>query len=194
MPCDWEERPQSRFQKHFPNVLEFWTDEEDERPASQKHGGFGEFGSRVPAMFVKQDKLLALLSTFTNNHFFRYDESEEFWGFPLLSNEDGQEASSNSSKWYLRFYHFPNISERFSIECFSETLQSQIERKPISKYYTDYPNIDLYNDRPIAFPDRIDILFKYYFSLPAEMRTVIDDSTYFMANAVELRKSKRQCL
>ena len=103
-PADLEGMPNSKLQRHLPNIIEYLTFPEEKLSFSFSDGDDDDeymagLRSLTATTITKQEKILNLLSTFTNNQFFRQANPEGMWGMPILSNEPGVDADSWESKW-----------------------------------------------------------------------------------------------
>jgi Apea-like HEPN len=190
-PCDMENMPTSTMQNHFPNILEFWTTDEEIIEMSGEFEEFKGLFDKTATSLVKQDKILSLLSTFTNNLFFRYTDLTGTWGIPMLSDDPGKEANSWSSKWCLNMYHFPDLPRQFKIESFTEQKIRPIDKIEHKLFYTYDPNIDFDNSKDIILPATIDRLFDAYYALDKNISTLIDTAISFTISAIELKSNKK---
>lgn len=190
-PCDMENMPESKSQKHHPNILEFWTTEDEVIKTDFEIEGLQELMDKTAMVILKQDKILALLSAFTNNLFFRYIDISGTWGIPILKDEPGEEANSWSSKWCLNMYHFPDLPRQFKITKFTSPEISQIERIAHKDFYTKEPNLDVETQKNIVLPLTIDLLFSSYYSLEPETSLYIDTACSYTVSAIELHYTKK---
>ena len=118
-----ENMPNSPLKKHYPNILEFWITDEDVKKMSLQFGEinlrteeneeYNQKMDKITAGLRKQDKILALLSAFTNNLFFRYINMEGAWGIPFPVTTE-----SASSEWYINMYHFQELPQNMRINKF----------------------------------------------------------------------------
>ena len=118
-PCDLENMPVTKAQKHHPNILEFWTTKEEIIKSPVRFEGLEDLFNKTATTLTKQDHILSLLTAFSNNLFFRYNDVTGMWGMPLLTEEPGEEANTWSSKWCLKMYHFPDLPRQMKITEFS---------------------------------------------------------------------------
>lgn len=184
-PCNLDKMPRSKHQKHFPNILEFWTIPEEILPLPIEFAIFKEQAERFPAMIVKQDIILALLTAFTNHLFFHYN-SIGTWAIPIQYDDPGEESEIWFSQWCLTFYHWPELPRQMKIDSFSSQQFPNITCVSAKDYYTHNPNLDFNISLEITFPNIIDSLFDSYFSLPTENRTIINTAANYNQTAVEL--------
>jgi len=190
-PCNMENMPVSKLQKHHPNILEFWTTEDEIIKTDFEIEELQEQFDKTAAVILKQDKILALLTAFTNNLFFRYTDISGMWGIPVLKDEPGEEANSWSSKWCINMYHFPDLPRQFKITDFTEPKVSQIERIPHKEFYTKEPNLDAETTKNIVLPLTIDHLFESYYSLEPETSFYIDAACSYTVSAIDLHYTKK---
>lgn len=192
-PLEMDGMPKSSFQKHYPNILELWVSEEDKAKAKLPKSleEFEQLFSTINASLAKQDKILGLLTTFSNNLFFRYIDTIGFWGFPLFTDEPEEEANKKSSSWLLKMYSFPEFRKQVALTSFSEIKLPQVDLIPHKKFYMYYPSLDYDTDSNILLPDTIDLLFKSYYSLDEINTMFIDAAVSYVGSAVELMDSKK---
>lgn len=190
-PCDLENMPISKMQNHYPNILEFWTTDDEVIEMQTEFEELKELFNRTATTLTKQDKIFALLSTFTNNLYFRYTDMTGTWGIPILKDDPGEEANTWSSKWCMNMYHFPDLPRQFKIERFSEQKIADIKRVEHKTFYTYDPNLDFDSKKDIIFPSTIDELFDSYFSLDSKELAFIDTACSYTVSAMELRTQKK---
>lgn len=190
-PCDMENLPISKAQKHYPNILEFWTTDEEVVKSPIEFEGLQELFDRTATVLTKQDRILALLTTFTNNLFFRYTDISGSWGIPLLSDDPGEEANTWSSKWCINMYYFPDLPRQFKIDSFTDQKIPDIKRIPHREFYTYEPNLDSDSQKEIILPSSIDELFDAYFSLEPTIASFLDTACSYTVSAIELHYSKK---
>lgn len=70
--CDMENMPVSKLQKYHTNILEFWTTEDEIIKTDFEFEELQEQMDKTAMVILTQDKILALLTAFTNNLFFKY--------------------------------------------------------------------------------------------------------------------------
>ena len=190
-PCDMGNMPISKSQKHHPNILEFWTTDDEVIRSPIEFEGLQDFFDKATTQLVKQDRILALLTTFTNNLFFRYTDISGSWGMPLLTDDPGEEANTWSSKWCLKMYHFPDLPRQFKIDNFSDQKIPDIKRIPHHAFYTYEPDLDSNPQKEIVFPETIDHLFEAYYSLAPEIASYIDSACSYTVSAIELHYTRK---
>ncbi len=190
-PCELENMPISKLQKHYPNILEFWTTEEDLIEVPTEFYELKELFNKTATTITKQDRIFALLSTFTNNLFFRYTDTTGTWGIPILKDDPGEEANSWSSKWCWNMYHFPDLPRQFKITSFSKQKLPDIKKTPHMEFFTCDPNLDFDSTKEIILPSTIDELFDSYFLLDKKTSSFIDSATSYTVSAIELKNSKK---
>jgi hypothetical protein len=194
-PADLEDMPKSKLQKHFPNILEFWTSEDDKKTVSsgmEEYEDLLDGHQEIAAFIVKANSILDLLSGFTNYRFFRYDDSSGNWGMPILNDEPtDEEANGWSSKWCLQLFNFPKLPAQLRIEKFSDIKLPVLKRIEHLEYFLKYPNIDDDRTKEILFPETIDKLFDSYFSLQSNEKHIIDSAVSYSVSAIDLLHKKK---
>ncbi len=189
-PCDIENMPSSEMQKHFPNILEFWTTDEDVIELQCEFPELKDLYNFTATITTKIDRILALLSTFTNNLFFRYSGFDGAWGIPILKNGIDEDNDS-FSKWCMKMYYFPDLPKQLNINTFSLPNLSEIIKVPHNEFYTYDSNLDFDSKKEIVLPLTIDELFDSYFALKKPTSAFIDTATSYTVSAIELKKSKK---
>ena len=190
-PCDMENMPISKAQKHHPNILEYWTIDDEIIKSPIEFEGLQDIFDKTATQLTKQDRILTLLSTFTNNLFFRYTDLSGTWGMPLLTDDPGEEANTWSSKWCLKMYHSPDLPRQFKIDKFSDQKIHDIERIPHRMFYTYEPDLDSDSQKVITFPITIDHLFNAYYSLEPTIASYIDTACSYIVSAIELHNTRK---
>lgn len=192
-PADFEGKPTSELQRHFPCVIEFWTTEDEHVTVPKKFEELKEFWEPLSARMKKLEVYLKLFSAFTNHHFFTYKDSKGSWSLHLSTEMAPEEANSSSSKWCLDMYVFPELSEALNapISNFSKIELPDIEMIYHPYYFMIDPNHDLNHKKELTLPHSIDQLFKSYFSLEENEREAIETACSFCASAAELKELKK---
>lgn len=190
-PCDMENMPVSKMQRHYPNILEFWITEDEIIKTDFEFEELQGLMDKTAVVILKQDKILALLTAFTNNLFFRYTDLSGMWGIPIVKDEPGKEANTWSSKWCMNMYHFPDLPRQFKISEFTEPKIPQIERGGHREFYTKEPNLDMEIRKNIVLPMTIDLLFESYYSLAPEISYYIDAACSYTVSSIELHYTKK---
>lgn len=190
-PCDMENMPVSKAQKHHPNILEFWTTNDEIIKSPIEFEGLQDLVDKTATQLTKQDRILALLTTFTNNLFFRYTDISGTWGMPLLKDDPGEEANTWSSKWCINMYHFPDLPRQFKIDKFTDQKIPDIKRIPHKAFYTFEPDLDSNPQKEIVFPTTIDHLFDAYHSLEPTIASYIDSASSYTVSAIELHYTRK---
>jgi hypothetical protein len=192
-PADLENLPRSSMQRHYPNIIEFWISEKDkeEAPLPDELESLKKLLTPINASLKKQDEILGLLSTFTNNLFFRYTDTEGAWGYPMHKDDPGEEANTWSSMWCLKWFHFPDLPRQLKIDNFTTPTIPEIQKKAHKEFYMFFPNLDYDRDTNIELPETIDELFDAYFSLDPTKTVFVDSAVAYTVSAVELMNTKK---
>lgn len=190
-PAKLENMPYSQLQRHYPIILEYWTVPKERVFLPSEFENLNEMLSSGATSLTKQDKILSLLSAFTNNLFFRYPSLSGFWGMPILKNDAGEEANNWASKWCWTLYHFPELSGQLKIDRFSDLQTDPIKRLPHYPFYTNDPNLDLDNKTEIVFPNSLEGILEAYFNQPDDVIQVIDTAISYAVSAIEMKDSKK---
>lgn len=193
-PLNLENMLHSSFQRHFPNILEFWTTEDEEIQIFNEleiSDNLKKHFSSAAAVVAKQDKILRLFSAFTNNLFFRYSDATGNWGIPMLNDNPGDEEDEWSSAWCLKLYNFPQLAKHLKIDNFTEQNIPLIKRVSFKLFYRDDPNLDFDKDKEVVFPDTIDLLFKSYYNIDESKIPFLDAAISYTVSAIELKDSMK---
>jgi len=195
-PADLEGMPKSRLQRHFPNVIEYWTVPEEKLSFSFSDDDdddeyLAELRSLTATTITKQEKILNLLSTFTNNQFFRQANPEGIWGMPILSDDPSVDADSWESKWCWEMYFFPGMPDQLKIKEFTNQAIKPISTIQYPKYYYEYPHLDSDRTKEVALPSIISVLLDTYFSLTPTLQKSVDSAISYTVSAIELSDRRK---
>lgn len=190
-PASLENMPFSKLQRHYPNILEYWTAPEDFLKVHTDSEIMREYYSETGTILNKQDRILSLLSLITNNLFFRYQDLTGIWGMPILKDEPGEEANSWSSKWCWPQFFFPGMPKQLQIVEFSEIHIPTVTVFPHRQYYTADPNLDFDDKREIIFPKTSEQIIDCYYQLNRTDQAAIDSAIAHIVNAMEFRSTKK---
>lgn len=190
-PANLDKLPYSRFQRHYPVILEYWTTADERINIPNVLEGLTEHFSNAATKVTKQNKILSVLSVFTNNIFFTYPSLEGFWGLPMTQDEINDEMNKWSSKWCINLFHFPELPQQLRIEALSSIDISPVKRAPLITYYTTDPNLDLETNTEIIFPESLETILDAYYKQPAEIMSIIDTAISYSVSSVELRPTKK---
>lgn len=190
-PADFYKMPKSNLQGHYPVVLEFWTSAKDKIDVKDEYEILKDLSSSTATKLTKLDRILSLLSVFSNHIFFRYDDLKGSWGISLLHDNPGDEAEKWSATWVLPHYHWPEMIGQFQIDEFSIPDVPEIVLVRHFDYFMDNPNLDSNNQSNISFPETIVSLLDLYFQCSDNMRAVLDSAIYYAVSAMEMRLQKK---
>lgn len=190
-PAELENMPKSIHQQHHPNIIEFWIKDDEKISLPFELEVLEDFFATTGAGMAKLDKFLGLLSTFTNNLFFRYKDTTGIWGIPMLKDNPGKEANSWHSMWCMTMFHFPELPQQFMIEKFTEMTIQPIKKLAHKIFYTYEPNLDSESEKEIVLPDTIDLLFESYFSLDSTKMVFVDAAVFYTVSAIELNNNRK---
>lgn len=190
-PAELEGMPKSKFQKHFINILEYWTTDDEVKSIPEIFEGIDPYGEFV-AIISKKDKYLSLLTAFSNNLFFNYKDLSGCWGVPVLSEEFAEdEVNKWKPIWNLQLFHWPELPEQLKIADFTSQKINPVETVNNKIFYTDDPNLDFNSKKNVIFPSTIDKIFDAYFSLDSEKTEIVDSAISYTVSAIELKDSKK---
>lgn len=190
-PVEMDRMPKSVYQQHHPVILEYCTTNEDKIEVISEYENLRKPFSNTATKLTKQDKILLLLSLFTNHLFFRYRDLTGFWGMAILHDYPKDEASNWPTKWIIPGFDWPEMAGKFSITDFSQPQVPEVTFISHLSYYQNNPNIDLNNQLEITFPDSIYYGLDAYFSISDEKKMVLDDAISFSVSAMEMLWHKK---
>jgi hypothetical protein len=186
-PADFENMPKNADAAHFPSVLEFKVDATELHAIPEEMSFFDErWGmSETTNEINRMKKLCSLLTAFTNNRFFTYEEKDGKWVIPLDKTIPSEELDGQSSRWAFGLFYYPGISDDMKTSSYSNPSDDPIQVKPDHlKYYTHDPF-----DTPrgeISFPHTLTKTFDRYFELNQRAQKVADSSAYLICNGIDL--------
>lgn len=185
-PLELPEIPKSKFQKQFPNVIEFWDDQSINIVVPKEFESLREMMERVGRAGIIINRLIGLLTCFTNHRFFQIGDIEGSWGIPIFKDDIGDEINDQPPVWFMNMYPPKNYLDSFPKASFTEVKLEKIPQFNHHHYYYHDPNIDSDKKINITFPNTIDNLFASYFNLNEQNRNYIDTAVYDNSCAVEL--------
>lgn len=193
-PANLTGMPKSKFQEHYPVILEYYIQEEEIRVPIMEDDGLKDLRTLTATTITKKDEILNLLTLFTNHLFFRYSDLTGTWGMPILKDDaKKEEINAWSSKWNLKMFHWSDLPEQLKIENFTDI---ELKYEPVKfiqfqDYYQKNPNYDSSKDEPISFPNNVFLGFDAYYELDKESRNIIDMAISHSVSAVELKHVKK---
>ncbi|HLK28903.1 MAG TPA: hypothetical protein VKT28_09985 [Puia sp.] len=193
-PADFKDMPQNPYQKHYPNILEYWFTDDEKIIRESEYENLNELFTSTATIVTKEDRIISLLNSFTNNIFFKYNY-EGIWAIPVLfdvnTNVISEEINSLTPKWSIKTFHFPTLSNQLQITKFTNLSYSEIKKIAHLEFYTRFPNLDNDNERSIVFPETFDSILDSYFSIEKELQTIIDSAIGYNMAAIELWGHKK---
>lgn len=190
-PADFPGMPKSKLQEHYPIVLEYVIHDDEKITPHYDFEGLKDLRTLTASTLSKQDKIMSLLTLFTNHYFFRYHDMTGYWGLPILKENAGEEMNSWSSKWNLPMFHWPEYPEQFKISKFTEVGFEEVKLITYFQYYFHNPNFDAYTDTEITFPDLIYKGLDSYFNKPQDTKLVLNSGISFIVSAMEMRNNRK---
>jgi hypothetical protein len=193
-PAEMKKIPKSKLQAHFPNIIEFWTTDEENLPIPDIYKEFGifeEWHGKYALGILKQDKIYSLLSTFTNNEFFIYKDISGIWGYPILSEENELPTITEQSKWCMPLFNYKGLGDDLRIDRFTELAYPEINKIDHLQYYLHDPNLDFNKGEPIILPKTIDKMFESYYSLKGFELDFVNTACDYINTALELRTKRK---
>lgn len=190
-PADFEGMPKSSLQNHHPIVLEYIINDNEIVVPVGESDDLADLRMLTASTLTKQDKIISLLSLFTNHYFFRFKDLTGYWGMPILQDNPGKEANNWSSKWNMAMFHWPEYPEQFKIENFTNLEIPRVESIDHFRYYYHNPNFDYYSDKSITFPNSIYGGLDSYFSKNEETKKTLNSAISFVYSAMGMRQYEK---
>lgn len=194
-PAAFENMPDNPYKRHYPNILEYWFTDEEKIIRETEYENLRELMSLTATTITKQDKIISLLNSFTNNKFFKYDNFDGLWAIPVLFNEEtkeiSEEVNSLSAQWCYEGFRFPSLPSQLQITEFTKIKLNEVEKLPHYTFYLHYPSLDNDRTEPIVFPASFEKILDSYFSLDNEILNIIDAAIGYNNAAIELLPQKK---
>ena len=137
-PADLKGMPRNPYQKHYPNVLEYWTSEADTIVRESEYENLNEILTESATNYTKEQKYLSLLNAFANNLFFK-SPTDGFWGIPVLIDEDTNQVSEKindlTPEWCSALFHYPGLPNELKISEFTAANILPVMRTPHNYFY-----------------------------------------------------------
>lgn len=173
----------TEFPIDYPVVLEFKLGNQDRNPEKLDERG----NLNTLELLTDLDHILLILSTISNNQFFRYRGSKAFWGITLV-NQDLTEIDFNfDPKWTLPYYG----AQDSDIHEFTKVNFPPIDQVDYFPYYFENPNLDIREEQPLTLPSKITSLLDAFYSRNSEQSKMLMDAMNFFETAVDLRNTKK---
>ena len=190
-PADLENMPKSLFQRHYPVILEYWTDDLDIISIKDEYPELTELFSQTATTLNKVDRIINLLTVISNHLFFRYYDNTGMWGIPVLEDHPGKKANEWSAKWNMPLFHWPELTKQLVINDFTSLNLEEVKYVRHFDYYLFNPNFDYYPKTIINFPNTIKVVLDSYFSKKSEIQNILDTAISFSVSAMELREYRK---
>jgi hypothetical protein len=187
--------PDNPYKRHYPNILEYWFTDEEKIFRETEYENLRELMTLTATTITKQDKIISLLNSFTNNKFFKYDNYDGIWAIPILFNEEtkeiSEEVNSLSAQWCSEGFHFPTLPSQLQITEFTTLKINEVKKLPHYLFYVYNPSLDNDRTQPIMFPESFDRVLDSYFSLDKEISNIVDSAIGYNNAAIELLPKKK---
>ena len=192
-PAELENMPafSSERQFHFPNILEYWTSDEEHVTVPPDLEGLEELHTMAARAERKEGQILGLLTSFSNNLFFKYSAADASWGMPMPQGSSDDEINARSSVWCWRMYFFPDLPRQLTIQGFTDYAGQGISRIPYNRFYTHEPNLDTNRHEPVILPSAMDRLLGAYYALNSVIRNSINYAISYTVSAVALHNTNK---
>ncbi|MDA3839538.1 MAG: HEPN domain-containing protein [Patescibacteria group bacterium] len=190
-PADFENMPKSKYQRHYPVILEFTYSDEDRISYQSEFEDFEKLAPDTPTHIIKEEQFARILTVLTNHLFFRYRGLTGGWGIPILKDDPGEEFNNSISKWNMKTFYYPGISNDLKGEIFATPNCPEITFLEHWDYFMHNPNLDFRLEEPIFFPNSIKASLDTYFVLSPEEKKVIDVSLSHIESAIENHRKNK---
>lgn len=189
-PIQEEGIPNVKIQKHFPNYIEFYTDESDNVKLQTPYPDMDSLLSGFAAPVVKQDLFLSLLTTCSNHLFFRYEDFTGNWGLAIKS-ENPEDYKDEESKWCIPIYGAKVLQGKNTIIKYSNIELDEVEIIRFADYFFGSIDPDENYSGPIKFPSIIKLFLDCYFELEEDDRIQINNAIHHLKTGIELSRIRK---
>jgi hypothetical protein len=190
-PAYLEKQPKSKYSKHYPNILEYWTDKEEVIEVPVAFKGLEDLHTLTVKTSRSHDMILTLLSGITNNLFFRYEDMEGNWGIPITDDDEKEKKTPGYSTWCMKLLYWKEMADELKIVSFSELDLPKISKVEHKNFYTYDPNLDFDENKEIVLPESINEILDAYYSLNVDFRIYVDSALSYTKSAVEMWHFKK---
>lgn len=190
-PANLDNMPKSVFQDHYPVVLEYWIDDDEKIVVTTDFEELKDLYSLTATTLTKEDKILNILTVFTNHLFFKYYDNTGTWGLPILDDNAGEKANAWSSKWNFNLFQWPELAKQLIINEFTKPAIEEVKYIEHYSYYFKNPNFDYYIGKEITFPITIHKVLDSYYSKEEQIQSILNTAISYSAAAMEFRQHKK---
>jgi len=174
---------------HFPILLEYWIDLDEVKPINlDELEDISDYVSESTLQNNWLNKLVRLLTAFTNHYFFVYD-TEQGWFIPLNLQIPREEYNKISSSWGVKFYYKEELQKRFLINQLTDIELENIEEQTHNEYF-QRPNIDNRNEE-ITISKYTNAMFEAFFLLNKMERKYFDSAVTLIYNGQQIKDKMR---
>ncbi len=174
---------------HYPILLEYWIDLDKVKPLNLKELEY--LKDFVPEPTLQNNwlnKIVRLLTVFTNHNFFIYD-NEEGWFKTLNLQIPNEEKNNISSSWGMNFYYNEEMQKRLVINKLTNIDLEDIGEEIHNEYFQK-PNIDDIN-KEITISKYTNAMFEAFFLLNEMERKYFDSAVTLIYNGQQIKDKMR---
>lgn len=162
--------PKSDIQSYFPLILEY-----------KREAGKDDIRTMGRSLFSKQDRIIALLNTFTNNLFFKPEVTTQL-GYKIADMESGEKLNLH---WFIpitgsQYEGLPFLNQ------FTNPAVEMMKSIQHRSYYYHFPDLQSDDKQEFKIPDTLTRIFDSYFKKTGNTRDFLNTATDYVSNAVEL--------
>lgn len=192
LPIESEDAPICPYSKHFPLILEYTLDIEENKLDEQS-----DAFTKMSAQLVVEYEIINILSVLSNHHFFKYKSSAGQWVMILpnvehkdMSKKQRDQFNNLFSSWSIDGYIYPGLKEELEIKKFTDF------KFPItaltSDYYKYFTQDPVEKEKgEILFPSTIVSCLDNYYSLSPKTLKKIKSSVSLICDGIDISETKR---
>lgn len=192
LPVNSSNAPLSPYNEHFPLMLEYSIDFDDENNPKKM-----DVFDNLSAQQVAEFEIMNALSVFSNHRFFKYNTSNNQWAilvpnteFEELTEEQKKLYDNQYSSWTLGCYVYPGLRHDLKIHYFSDKEFNEVEIVPnYYEYFTHDPFEK--KDGSIKFPETIFSCLDSYYALSKKTSRKIKSSIALICDGIDISEHKR---
>lgn len=171
-----DEIPESEFQDVYPVTLEF-----------KRNPLINDIAKLGQSIWAKEDRILTLLNTFTNNYFYKNAAPELQLGYLLSELKTGNPKLG----WFINEFQLLLKNREMFFENFFTRINEPIEVKEHTTYFLDSSDFFFESNNELILPQSIDKMFEAYFNLDDRAKDFVDTATDYVTNSIQLIKRQK---
>lgn len=174
---------------HFPILLEYWIDLSEVKDITLE--ALEDICDLISESTLQNNwlnKIVRLLTAFTNHYFFIYG-TEQAWFMPLDLKISKEDYNKISSSWGMKFYHKYGIKNYLLIDKLTDVNLENIEEKAHNEYF-QRPDIDN-RKAEITISKYTNAMFEAFFLLNEMERKYFDSAVTLIYNGLQIKDKMR---